>query len=246
MSASDPWKHLKSFTDARIALGRAGGSLPTDQMLRFRRDHALAKDAVWAELDLESLVSQLMTLSLDTIPLRSQAADRSAYIKRPDRGRKLHPDSVADLKKPGKKGFDISITIADGLSALAIEKHALPFLEHFLHLMKGYELAPVTIVKQGRVAVSDQIGELLGSKVSIILIGERPGLSSPDSMGIYLTYNPKEGNTDERRNCISNIRKEGLSYPFAAQKLSFLVSESVRMKLSGVELKDTFDSQVID
>mgnify|MGYP001791044948 CR=1 FL=1 len=234
------WGQLKSFTVARVALGRVGGSLTTEQLLQFRKDHALARDAVWADLDIERMVTTLDTLTSDVIVVSSQATDRQAYIKRPDLGRKLDDTSEKELK--GRQGdFELSICIADGLSALAIENHAAPFLTCLLPLIKPFRLAPPTLIQQGRVAISDQIGQLLGTTLSLILIGERPGLSSPDSMGVYMTYHPQTGNTDEKRNCISNIRKEGLSYEFAAQKLAFLISESLRRKLSGVELKDTFD-----
>ncbi|MEM8567933.1 MAG: ethanolamine ammonia-lyase subunit EutC [Bacteroidota bacterium] len=241
---SSSWKQLKSFTDARIALGRTGGSLTTEQLLKFRKDHALAKDAVWTDLNSEKIITELRSMGRDVILVDSQAWDRRTFIQRPDLGRRL--TKISEEKLKARRGnYDISLCIADGLSALAIENHAVSFLSFLLPLIRSFRLAPITLVNQGRVAVSDQIGELLGSALSIVLIGERPGLSSPDSMGIYMTYKPKAENTDEKRNCISNIRKEGLSYDFAAQKLAFLISESLRRKLSGVELKDTFDPNSI-
>ncbi|WP_057937220.1 ethanolamine ammonia-lyase subunit EutC [Algoriphagus resistens] len=242
---SNPWKRLKDFTDARIALGRTGGSLKTQELLQFRKDHALAKDAVWASLDTSSLEAEIQNLKLPSIILTSQAESRESYIKRPDLGRKLSKESIVAIKNSTTEATDISFILADGLSAHAISTHAIQFLQEFLIRIKGHSLAPISIVKQGRVAISDEIGELFSSKISIILIGERPGLSSPYSMGIYLTYNPKAGNTDEKRNCISNIRTGGLPYVYAAEKLAFLCAEALRLKLSGVHLKDTFDPHLL-
>ncbi len=243
--ASNSWEKLKDFTDARIALGRTGGSLKTQELLAFRKDHALAKDAVWTPLDFTLLENELENMNLDFLRLGSEASDRETYIRRPDLGRKLSQESIAIIKNSNPSPADISILIADGLSANAISTHAIFFLEEFLPLVDRFSLAPICLINQGRVAISDQIGELFSSKISIILIGERPGLSSPYSMGIYLTYNPKAGNTDEKRNCISNIRVGGLPYAYAAGKLAFLTSEALRLKLSGIDLKDTFDSQLL-
>lgn len=243
---TNPWEKLKAFTDARIALGRTGGSLKTHELLQFRKDHSLAKDAVWTELDIPSLEKELGELNLKTIELKSQAENRESYIKRPDLGRKLDEDSKKAIQDLNPTPTDISLILADGLSAQAIALHALPFLKELLPKLQGFSLAPISIVKQGRVAISDEIGEYFSSKLAIILIGERPGLSSPYSMGIYLTYNPKAGNTDEKRNCISNIRAGGLPYAYAAEKLAFLTSEALKLKLSGVHLKDTFDHHLLN
>jgi len=247
MSEEEQWSKLKMLTGARVALGRTGSSLTTSEMMQFREDHALAKDAIWMELDDGMLTGQLKNIGLETLFLDSQANDRAHFIKRPDLGRKLSEGSMKKLSTFTETKLDLSITLADGLSALAIERHAFNFLEVLLPLISSYTLAPIAIVRQGRVAISDEIGELFRSRLSIILIGERPGLTSPDSLGVYLTYGPKAGNTDEKRNCISNIRSGGLSYEFAALKLSFLISEAIRRKLSGVDLKDTFDpNELID
>ncbi|UXP31675.1 ethanolamine ammonia-lyase subunit EutC [Reichenbachiella agarivorans] len=246
MSKENVWERFKSLTDARVALGRAGGSLKTAEMLLFRRDHALASDAVKTALDTEHLIEQLAPLSMPAIVLHSQATDRTTYIQRPDLGRVLDDASSSYLVSLPARDYDINIILADGLSALAIAHHAWPFLQVLIPLLGAYTLAPLVIVKQGRVAISDPIGQSLGSKLSVILIGERPGLSSPDSMGIYLTYHPRSGNTDEKRNCISNVRSEGLSYEYAAHKLAFLVTEALRRKLSGVQLKDTYDGQLLN
>lgn len=247
MPSSKPnqWQQLKSFTTARVALGRAGGSLSTEDLLRFKKDHALAKDAVWATLNLDKMQEGLQKRSLEVICLESQAADRQQYIKRPDFGRRLNEASVEKLKGGINSSYDISISITDGLSALAVERHALPLLHHLIPLFSAFTIAPIALVREGRVAISDEVGFYCQSQVSIILIGERPGLSSPDSLGIYMTYHPQVGNTDERRNCISNIREEGLPYAYAAQKLSFLVRESLHRKISGVDLKDTFDGTTL-
>lgn len=242
--SGDAWKKYRSFTNARIALGRAGGSLTTSEMLSFRMDHALAKDAVWSEVNWDMLRSELAPLNHPMMSIKSQAETRQQYIQRPDFGRYLHPESVEKLKE-AKEKTDIAIVISDGLSALAIETHVLPFLTALLPLLSSFRLAPLVLVRNGRVAIGDPIGEELQSQVTVVLVGERPGLSSPDSMGAYLTFDPKTGNTDERRNCISNIRAEGLSYDYAAQKLAFLISEALRRKLSGVNLKDTFDDQLL-
>jgi len=241
----NPWEKLKDFTDARIALGRTGGSLKTQELLAFRKDHALAKDAVWTNLDNPSLEQQLEEFNLPLIRLTSQADSRETYIKRPDLGRKLSEESKKAIQDLKPSPCDISIILADGLSAQAISMHAANFLQEFLPRITQFSFAPISLVQQGRVAISDEIGELFSSQLSIILIGERPGLSSPYSMGIYLTYNPKAGNTDEKRNCISNIRTGGLPYAYAAEKLAFLCSEALRLKLSGVHLKDTFDHHLL-
>lgn len=238
MTQEDPWEKYKAFTNARIALGRAGGSLPTKDLLKFRKDHALARDAVWAEMNTFSLEHKLSQTGLKHITLSSKAENRQLYIQRPELGRELNSGSIQELLDRSTSPCDLCIVIADGLSATAIDHHAIAFLKAFFPQISIYSLATVCIVKQGRVAIGDQVGELLRAKLVVVLIGERPGLSSPDSMGIYLTYNPRKGTTDEKRNCISNIRQEGLSYPFAAQKLAFLVNEAMSKKLSGVNLKD--------
>ncbi len=239
MTDKDPWKDLGRYTDARIVLGRAGGSLTTSELLRFRRDHALARDAVLADLNLFDLENKLGDLGLAILKLKTRAETREEYIRRPDLGRVLQEESTEDLKKYSGS-YDLGVVLADGLSAIAIERNAPGFLKSFLPETSEMKIAPVCIVRHGRVALSDEIGELLGCRMIIMLIGERPGLSSPDSMGIYMTYNPLKGNTDEMRNCISNIRTGGLPVEFASEKLIYLINESFRKKLSGVNLKDNF------
>jgi ethanolamine ammonia-lyase small subunit len=221
---------LKSFTPARVALGRAGHGLPTAEWLRFKLDHARARDAVYEELDPASL-------GMPHILLRSAARDRTTYLHRPDLGRTLADDSRPQLERGD---YDAAIVIADGLSARAVHRHAAPLLEALTPLLarEEWRLAPISVVLQGRVAIGDEIGERLGARQSVVLIGERPGLTSPDSLGIYLTWDPRPGRTDAERNCISNVRLEGVSYPAAAAKLHFLMREAPVRKLSGVGLKE--------
>lgn len=240
IGSSDGWDFLRQYTGAQIALGRAGVSLKTKYVLDFQLAHAKAKDAVNEELDLQKLDDALSALFIRIGKIQSRVKSKIEYLHRPDYGRRLSENSVHEwtLLNDGKK-FDIQIIVADGLSATAIDVNAFSFLEIFLSkLPNHFTLAPLAIIKYGRVAISDEIGQMSKSTLSIILIGERPGLSSPDSMGIYLTYNPKIGNTDESRNCISNIRPQGLSYELAADKLIFLATEAIRLKISGVHLKD--------
>jgi ethanolamine ammonia-lyase small subunit len=227
---------LRDFTPARVDLGRAGHSLPTRALLDFQLAHAKARDAVHLALDVRSLAVELQQKEMAFVTLASAAPNRTTYLHRPDLGRKLNAESHQRLT-PLASDYDVVFVIADGLSALAVHRHAVPLLSHVLPRL-DWRIAPVTVVEQGRVAIGDEIGELLGAKLSVVLIGERPGLSSPDSLGIYLTWQPRPGRTDAERNCISNIRAEGLSYELAAHKLLFLMNESRRLKLSGVNLKD--------
>jgi ethanolamine ammonia-lyase small subunit len=227
---------LREYTPARVGLGRAGHSLPTRELLAFQLAHAKARDAVHLPLAVNSLIVELKQKGISTISLASAARDRHEYLKRPDLGRRLSDDSrerVAALRAE----YDAAFVIADGLSALAVHRHAVPLLEMLLRDL-DWRMAPVAIVEQGRVAIGDEIGELLGARCVVVLIGERPGLSSPDSLGAYLTWQARPGRTDAERNCVSNIRAEGLSYTLAAHKLLFLMNESRRLKLSGVQLKE--------
>ena len=236
----DPWQSLKTYTDARIALGHTGGAIPLKEVLQFKLAFAHAKDAVYSELDWQKLEQRLEQLAIPYLKLHSRAASRSVYLQRPDWGRSLNDASVAFLKEIPAIVNDVAIVLADGLSATAINQHAIPLLQRLLPLLQkaNYRVAPITVVEQARVAIGDEIGHLLRTQLVIVLIGERPGLSSPYSMGAYLTYAPQPGLTDERRNCISNIRPEGLPYEMACQKLYYLIQESLRLKLSGVDLKD--------
>jgi len=225
---------LRDFTPARVDLGRAGHSLPTRELLEFQLAHARARDAVHTALDVRLIAAELKNVPF--IALASEARDRATYLRRPDLGRRLNADSRGRLTALASD-FEAAFVLADGLSALAVHRHAVPLLEHVLPQL-DWRIAPVAIVEQGRVAIGDEIGEVLGASLVVVLIGERPGLSSPDSLGVYLTWKPRIGLTDAERNCISNIRAEGLSYAAAAQKLLFLMNESRRLKLSGVGLKE--------
>jgi ethanolamine ammonia-lyase small subunit len=229
---------LRDFTPARVALGRVGDSLPTRELLDFQLAHARARDAVHAKLDNASLMLELRQRQLPCIAVASAAQDRATYLRRPDLGRKLNDDSRQRLTVEANSDHDAVFVIADGLSALAVHRHAVPLLDVVRPRLTDWQLAPIIIAEQGRVAIGDEIGQLLAARLAVVLIGERPGLSSPDSLGIYLTWDPKPGRTDAERNCISNIRSEGLSYTIAADKLVFLMTEARRRKISGVGLKD--------
>jgi ethanolamine ammonia-lyase small subunit len=239
VALTDSWASLRRFTPARLALGRAGASLPTAEVLRFGWDHAQARDAVQRPLDLDALQRDITAVGLATLPVASRAPDRVTYLMRPDLGRRLDGRSVSALKQRPAGGCDLVLVVADGLSALAVQSHAPVVLAQIVSLLpKDWRLAPVVIATQARVALGDDIGEQLGAALVAILIGERPGLSSPDSLGIYLTWQPRVGRTDAERNCISNVRPEGLSYAQAAHKLVWLCREARRLKLTGVALKD--------
>jgi len=230
---------LKEFTTARIGLGRTGASIPLTQLLAFNLAHAHARDAVYSDLDLDKLSGELEQFELPVLQLHSKAAYREQYLQRPDLGRQLDNDAVAQLNDYAAN-CDIVIAIADGLSATAVNHYAVDLLKALMPqlLTAGFKLSPICLVKQGRVAIADDIGIHLNVKLSLILIGERPGLSAADSMGAYLTFNPRPGLTDESRNCISNIRPHGLSFKQASKKVFYLIQESFKRKLSGVVLKD--------
>ena len=236
----DEWEALKALTDARIALGKTGVSIPLRESLRFRLAHAHAKDAVYSQLNISELIEELEPVGLPVYPLQSQAPNRDTYLKRPDLGRLLHPDSVDKLQNLDRAPADICLIVADGLSATAIHKNAVSVIQLLVDAVRhvGYSLAPILLVEQGRVAITDHIGEVLRPRLAIILIGERPGLSSFDSLGAYITYAPQPGLTDERRNCISNIREQGLSPTLAVDKLMYIIQTAFRLQLTGVELKD--------
>ena len=241
-SPTDPWANLRTFTAARIALGRAGTSVPLVESLSFKLAHANARDAVYSTLAKEKLRSDLEPFGLSVLELNSQARTRPEYLQRPDQGRKLAESSRKMLydHQAGLSPSDVALILADGLSATAINDHAAPLLELLVPQLRdrGLRLAPLCVVEGGRVAISDEIGSLLWTRLAVILIGERPGLSSPNSLGVYLTYDPQPGRTDEARNCVSNVRPEGLTYQMAAEKVLYLVNESLRRGLSGVALKD--------
>jgi len=240
MSYQDIFSQFSDITQARINLGNSGSGLPTKPLLDFRLDHASAKDAVYADLDIQQIQSELNGIGLDSVVVRSCSPTREIYLKRPDLGRSLDEDSRAILQNDSRE-IDLIFIIADGLSANAVQVNAVPFLASLLPRLENLTIDKVIVAKQARVAISDEIGEIRKAAISIILIGERPGLSSSDSMGVYMTYHPNVGNTDEKRNCISNVRQQGLSVEMAAFKLNALLRESYRLKLSGVGLKDVAD-----
>lgn len=252
---ANPWAALRQFTDARIALGRAGVSLPTNAHLAFQLAHAKARDAVHLALDVRQLAStlnaSLQAQSAPCLTLHSAAPDRTSYLQRPDLGRRLDAasrDALNALARPAAappsaRPYDLAFVVVDGLSALAIEQNAAPFLNILQGRLavENWSVAPICIVGQGRVAIGDEVAERLGAKAVVVLIGERPGLSSPDSMGLYLTWMPHVGLTDAKRNCISNVRPAGLGFEEAAGKLHYLLSQAQQRQVSGVELKDGTD-----
>lgn len=231
---------LSDYTSARVDLGLTGDSLPTKPLLDFRLAHARAKDAVHFPLDAFSLSEEMTRRHWLSIITKTGATSRDEYLRCPNKGRRLDDASAADLAElPGPRPS--TFVVADGLSAIAIHRHAVPLLEKIFQNLEATpdDQNPIIIVQQGRVAIGDHIGELLGAELAIVLIGERPGLSAPDSLGVYLTWSPKRDRTDAERNCISNIHAQGISYDLAAHKLSFLINEARRRKLTGVRLKET-------
>jgi len=238
----DPWTALRRFTPARLALGRAGASLPTREVLRFALAHAQARDAVHAPFAAETIASGIEALGLRPIEVASAAPDRATYLRRPDLGRRLSEESRARLEAEPASRPDLAIAVADGLSATAVAAHAVPLVAALLDATRPRpSLAPVAVARQARVALGDEVGVALGARCVLVLIGERPGLSSPDSLGAYLTFDPRPGRTDAERNCVSNVRPEGLAYAVAAGKLAWLLAESFRRRLTGVALKDESD-----
>jgi ethanolamine ammonia-lyase small subunit len=237
----DPWASLRAFTAARIALGRTGTSVPLHEALAFKLAHAHARDAVYSALDTDRLLTELSTLGLPVYQVSSQAQNRQEYLQRPDHGRRLAEESKAH--RTAAADCDVAIVLADGLSATAINAHAVPLLRLLLPELQaiGLHLGPLVLAEQARVALGDEIGHLLRAQLVLVLIGERPGLSAPDSLGAYFTYGPRSGLTDEARNCVSNIRPAGLPYAAAAAKLGWLLREALRRQLSGVALKDQAD-----
>jgi len=237
---ADPWAHLRRFTAARIALGRSGGSLPTREVLAFALDHALARDAVQAPFDPEALAAELRAIHPDVLVLTSAAPDRATYLRRPDLGRRLSPGSREQLAALPPVPCDLILLISDGLSALAAQRQAAPLLAALLPRLHeaGFTLGPLVVIKYGRVALQDEVGGRMESRLSLMLLGERPGLGTPDSLGAYLTYGPRPGRTDAERNCVSNIRPDGLAPEVAAEKLTDLLIASRQRQLSGTALKE--------
>jgi ethanolamine ammonia-lyase small subunit len=238
----DPWIRLRQLTSARLALGRSGGSLPTRAVLDFSLDHALAQDAVHVAFDAEGLAENLRALSSEVLLLKSAAANRAIYLQRPDLGRRLSDKSAAVLDElaPSARPPDLVIVVSDGLSALAAQRQAPPLLAALLPLLRknAFTLAPICVTQHARVALIDHVGGKFRAHIGLILLGERPGLGTPDSLGAYFVYQPGAGRTDAERNCVSNIRPEGLSPERAAEKLAALLAVARSRRLSGVGLKD--------
>ncbi|SHF74410.1 Ethanolamine ammonia-lyase light chain [Loktanella atrilutea] len=236
----DPWRLLRRFTDARIGLGRVGVSLPTRELLAFQQAHAEARDAVHLPLDVKALTAELAGIEglPPAIALRSRAVDRDDYLRHPPKGGMLMSEDAESLRAEAP---DLALVIADGLSSLAVQRNAVPFLQAVVPLLSDVRIARPVIVTQARVAVGDHVGALLRARAALVLIGERPGLSSPDSLGLYFTWMPEVGLKDARRNCISNVRPAGLDFARAASKTVYLFRQAQALNLSGVALKDRAD-----
>jgi ethanolamine ammonia-lyase small subunit len=246
---TDTWVALRRFTQARIALGRAGHAVPTRELLDFQLAHAQARDAVHFPWDIDAFAGQLRDIGEEVLILDTPVGSRSEYLRRPDLGRILTEESRTRLKNCTAGEADVALIVTNGLSSTAVEQHGMPLLQA---IVNGYRtqqirLAPISMVANGRVALSDDIGGIFAARVAVIVVGERPGLSAADSLGIYLTFAPKAGNTDAQRNCISNIRPpEGLGYEAAAAKLIYLTGEAMRRGISGVALKDAAADLLIE
>lgn len=246
LTTSDSWQALRALTPARIALGRAGCAMLTGEVLRFGMAHARARDAVHLPLDVIRLEGDLTTAGFASLRVHSAAPDRRTYLLRPDLGRRLVADSRETLLASASAPADVCFVIADGLSAQAVQNHAMPLLEAFHARSAGrWATTPVVVAEQGRVALGDEVGECLRARLAVVLIGERPGLSSPDSLGVYLTYGPQRGRTDGERNCISNVRPEGLPCDAAATRLVWLVEAALQRGVTGIALKDESEMAAI-
>jgi len=245
---AQPWSSLRRYTAARIALGRAGVSLPTEAHLAFQQAHAQARDAVHEPLDADALLAGLRALGEAPLHVRSRAADRASYLQRPDLGRRLSEASAAELAALDAHATDLAFVLADGLSAPALQRQALPLLTALRERLStegGWTWAPPVVATQARVALGDEVGALLRARCVVVLIGERPGLSAPDSLGAYFSWAPRLGLVDAERNCLSNIRPEGLAPAAAAAKLHALLREARRRQLSGIALKDEADERAV-
>jgi ethanolamine ammonia-lyase small subunit len=239
----DPWSHLARLTPARIALGHTGCALPTREVLKFALAHARARDAVHTRFDVERIQAAIRAAGFETLTVGSAAASREIYLRRPDLGRRLSSASRTILEARTGPDVDLVLVVADGLSAAAVHAQAVPLIAALrpLIVQAGWCAAPIVLAREARVALGDEIGALLKARAVAVLVGERPGLSSPDSLGVYLTFAPKIGRTDAERNCVSNIRQEGLAPEAAAVKVAWLLREALRRQLTGVALKDDSD-----
>ncbi|MGI3903738.1 MAG: ethanolamine ammonia-lyase subunit EutC [Janthinobacterium lividum] len=241
----DPWTHLGFATPARLALGRSGASLPTREVLNLGLAHARARDAVHAATDGVALAAGIAALGHASLQVDSAAPDRAIYLRRPDFGRRLSAQSRGLFAASEPNSVDLALIVADGLSAAAIDLNALPLLAALLPRLAGRSLSPLVVARQARVALGDEIGALLGARMVVLLIGERPGLSAADSLGAYLTFAPRVGLTDASRNCVSNIRTAGLAPEAAAAKIAWLIDRAFALSLTGVALKDESDTTVV-
>jgi len=229
----NPWNRFAGVTRARIGLGRSGDAVPTQHSLDFHYAHACVRDAVLTEVDFSSLAAELQPLP--ALLVHSAAPDRSVYLRRPDLGRRLGQDQAAALP-PGP--YDAVFVIGDGLSASAVQRHAAPMVQAARERLSGWNLGPIVLAGQARVALGDEIGGSMRADMVVMLIGERPGLTVPNSLGAYLTFAPRIGRRDAERNCISNIHADGLSYAAAAEKLAWLMEQARARRLTGVGLKE--------
>ncbi len=246
---ADPWADLRRHTPARIALGRSGAGMPTAEVLRLSAAHAQARDAVHVALDTQALEAALQAQGLRTLQVASRAASRDQYLRRPDLGRRLAEADAQRLEALAAAPADLVVVLADGLSALAAQRHGLPVIgalrQALGDLGNGLRWGPVVLATQARVALADEIGALLGARIALILLGERPGLSSHYSLGAYLTWAPAPGRMDAERNCVSNIRPEGLAPALAARRIAWLLQQALRRRLSGIALKDESDTDLL-
>ncbi len=240
---TEPAADLRALTPARVVLGRAGASLPTRALLDFTRDHARARDAVHAPFEAEAIAADVAKLGLSALRVRSQAANRREYLSRPDLGRRLDPASAACLAEAAGAGRDIVIVIGDGLSSKAVHAHAVAVVARLAPRFAavGIAIGPIVFATETRVALGDEIGASLGARMVVMLIGERPGLSAPDSLSAYLTFAPRIGRTDAERNCVSNIHRAGLGHDEAAAKIAWLAREGLARRTTGIALKDESD-----
>jgi ethanolamine ammonia-lyase small subunit len=237
-SLPDPWARLRAFTRARIGLNRCGDAIPTDVLLQFQLDHAHARDAVNRVVDFDALTAQIGNAH-EILRVHSAAVDRATYVRRPDLGRRLDDPSRSLVSaKHTSKPWDVSFVVADGLSSAAVNDHAAATLSACLERLPGWRLAPIVLATQARVALGDEVSVLLNSSLCVVLVGERPGLSVANSLGVYLTWQPHIGHRDADRNCVSNIHADGLTYGQAADKVCWLLTEAQRRRLSGTALKE--------
>ena len=242
----DRFAGLRAYTAARIGLGRSGPGISTADHLAFRAAHALARDAVHASLDLDAMEAALAPLGLSVLRVESRCPDQATYLTRPDLGRRLAEPSVALLREHGP-GEEIAVLVAGGLSAQATAAHAEGLLALLVPELRrsGRSVGPICVAPRGRVALGDEVGALLGARLALVLIGERPGLTSPDSLGAYVTMRPAVGRTDADRNCVSNIRPEGMALPEAARRIGWLIDQAMARGITGVTLKDDSDKVLV-